>query len=80
MNGSRYSNPVVDKLLEEATVETDPARRTQQYSQFQKILAEDVPLIFMTEMQFATVFNKKVKGAFDDALGVYSSFAGVWME
>ena len=80
VNGSRYSNPVVDKLLDEATVETDPARRAQQYSQFQKILADDVPLIFMTEMQFATVFNKKVKGAFDDALGVYSNFAGVWME
>lgn len=76
VNGSGYSNPKVDKLLDDATVETDPAKRAAQYGEFQKILAEDVPLIFMTEMDFVTVYSKKVKGAFDDALGAYSSFAG----
>ncbi|BBK32612.1 peptide/nickel transport system substrate-binding protein [Stella humosa] len=80
VNGSGYSNPKVDKLLDDATVETDPAKRAAQYGEFQKILAEDVPLIFMTEMDFVTVYSKKVKGAFDDALGAYSSFAGVSLE
>jgi len=80
VNGSGYANPAVDKLLDAATVETDAAKRAAQYSEFQKIVAEDVPLIFMTEMEFVTVYNKKVKGAFDDAFGVYSNFAGVWME
>ena len=80
VNGSQYSNPEVDGLLNAATVELDAKKRAEQYSRFQKIVADDVPLIFLTEMQFTTVFNKKVKGAFGDAFGVYSSFAGVWME
>lgn len=52
MNASAYSNPEVDKLLEQARVEQDPARRIQLYQQIETTLLEDVaavPYIYSVE-------------------------------
>lgn len=45
-NLSRYQNPRVDKLLEDARKETDQQKRKVMYFEFQKYLVEDVPAIF----------------------------------
>lgn len=46
-NISRYQNPRVDKLLEDARKETDQQKRKVLYFEFQKYLIEDVPAIFL---------------------------------
>ena len=44
-NHTSYSNPEVDKLLEEARVEPDQARRFQLYSQVEQMILDDAPWI-----------------------------------
>jgi peptide/nickel transport system substrate-binding protein len=43
LNGGSYSNPEVDKLLDEAVHTLDHSQRRQLYGQFQEIIARDVP-------------------------------------
>jgi len=45
LNSTGYSNPEVDRLLEEARVEMDSARRLQLYGQAEQIIVDDVPWI-----------------------------------
>lgn len=46
-NLSRYQNPRVDKLLEDARKETDQQKRKVMYFEFQRYLVEDVPAMFL---------------------------------
>jgi len=41
-----YSNPQVDKLIEDARAEIDPVRRAELYKQFQQLVVDDAPDIF----------------------------------
>ncbi len=47
-NTTRYSNPEVDRLLEQARVEQDPQRRIQLYQQAEQIIVQDAPWIPLT--------------------------------
>lgn len=42
-----YTNPDLDKLLDQADVETDPAKRTQLYADAQKMLIDGAPVAFV---------------------------------
>ena len=46
-NRSFYSNPEVDRLLDEGRRETDPARREQIYFEAQQIIRDEAPWIFL---------------------------------
>jgi peptide/nickel transport system substrate-binding protein len=46
-NSGYYSNPEVDRLLEAAQVETDPAERDRLYRAMQEIVVEDAPWVFV---------------------------------
>ncbi|MEO4000805.1 ABC transporter substrate-binding protein [Mesorhizobium sp. CAU 1732] len=41
-----YNNPEVDKLIEDARAEVDPAKRAELYKAFQEVIVEDAPDIF----------------------------------
>ena len=80
VNGSRWSSPETDKLMDEATVETDPKKRGALYHEFQKKVVEGSPLVWVLELDFTTVYNKKVHDWLVSPLGLYSSFDQVWLE
>jgi peptide/nickel transport system substrate-binding protein len=80
VNNAQYSNPKVDELFKAATVENDPAKRGQQYKEAQKLIVEDAVHVWVHEMQFANVYNKKFKNLVTTPLGVYSSFADAYSE
>lgn len=44
-NRTRYSNPDLDAIIEEARTEMDPDRRAELYHEIQEVLAQDVPVI-----------------------------------
>ncbi|MEX0869952.1 MAG: peptide ABC transporter substrate-binding protein [Candidatus Spechtbacterales bacterium] len=46
-NETRYSNPEVDALLEEARVERDPEKRIALYHKAEEMIAEDAPWIVL---------------------------------
>lgn len=47
-NQGNYSNPALDKILEDARVEQDPARRIQLYQRAEQIIVDDAPVLFTT--------------------------------
>ena len=47
-NQSNYSNPELDKLLEDARVEQDTTKRIPLYQQAQRLIVADAPVLFTT--------------------------------
>lgn len=46
-NHYQYSNPEVDRLLQEARAASDPAKRKPLYFKAQELIAEDAPVIYL---------------------------------
>ncbi len=80
VNSARYSNPQVDELLASGAMEVDAARRGEIYAELQDILAEDLPVVNLFEMEFLTVFNQKLKDHTVSAMGAYGSFDRAWID
>jgi peptide/nickel transport system substrate-binding protein len=62
INDSKYCNPEVDKLLNEARVSTDPEVRKKSYDAARAILAEDLPLIYLYHQTWIWGLSKEVEG------------------
>ncbi len=80
VNNTFYSNPEVDKLFVAGAEELDPAKRAEIYHQIQKILVTDSPLIWLSEIQYVTVYSRKLHDAVTGPLGTYSAFERTWIE
>ncbi|MGI9523807.1 MAG: ABC transporter substrate-binding protein [Hyphomicrobiaceae bacterium] len=80
VNSSRYSNPKLDALLAAGAQEADATKRSEIYADIQKILADDMPVVNLFEMQFLTVYNDKLKDHDTSALGAYGSFERAWID
>ncbi|MGU9956578.1 MAG: ABC transporter substrate-binding protein, partial [Arenicellales bacterium WSBS_2016_MAG_OTU3] len=80
VNSSRYSNPKLDALLDSGSKEPDAKKRTATYKEIQEILANDMPVVNLFELQFLTVYNTKLKGAYGSAMGAYSSFREAYLD
>ena len=76
--GSGYSNPEVDKLLDEAAVKTDQNERAKYYEQVQKILAEDVPIIPLIQGKLFMVAKKDVGGIVLDPTMLFRYYLLYW--
>jgi peptide/nickel transport system substrate-binding protein len=57
-----YKNPELDKIYDQALVESDPAKRVALYRQAMKILADDAPFLAVVHDLAPVVYDKKVKG------------------
>lgn len=80
VNNTFYSKPEVDKLFADGAQELDPKKRAEIYHQIQKILVEDSPVIWLTEIQYVTVFNRKLRDSLIGPLGTYSAFERTWLD
>ena len=79
VNGSRWSTPETDALMDRAAVEADPAKRAAIYHEFQKKVVEASPLVWVHELNFVTVHNTKLNDFLVSPLGLYSSFDRAWL-
>jgi peptide/nickel transport system substrate-binding protein len=61
-NRGDYSNPAMDRLLEQAEVTLDPAARRKIYAEVQKIAADDLPYLPLWWMDNVVVMNRRVRG------------------
>ncbi len=59
-NTQGYSNARVDELLNMAAQENDPEKRKALYSEFQKIVADEVPLYVTNTLPYHTIYSNKV--------------------
>lgn len=61
-NTQQYSNPRVDEILIAAAREPSADKRKAMYSEFQKIVATDVPIYFINEVPYRNIFSKGLAG------------------
>ena len=80
VNGSQWSNPRSDELMDKATIEPDLKKRAEYYHEVQKIVVEASPIIWVFELNFPTVVNKRYHDVIISPLGLYTNFATVWRE
>ena len=79
-NTSGYSNPEVDRLFAAAANEPDEGKRRELYHQVQKILADDVALAWLVELQWPTIYSAKLKNVVRNGLGPNDNFAEAYFE
>lgn len=79
VNSSRWSTKETDELMNKANVEIDPEKRAALYHELQKKVVEASPLVFVHELDFVTVYNKKVRNFPLSPLGLYSSLDQLWL-
>lgn len=80
VNVTRFTNPEVDKLLEQAMVEMDREKRASLYHEFQAIIADEMPSLHIHDMQFATVSNTLVHEHDTSGLGPYGPWYDLWIK
>jgi peptide/nickel transport system substrate-binding protein len=78
-NGSGYSNPEVDAIFEQAQIEGDQTKRKQLFRNLQRIVATDLPNIPLVNEQQTTVYNRRVQNLDRGLVGVYDTFADVYV-
>ncbi|MFT4267262.1 MAG: ABC transporter substrate-binding protein [Xenophilus sp.] len=59
-NTQSYSNPKVDELLNAAGGIVDPVKRKAYYAAFQKIVTDEVPIVFINLTPYYTVASKQL--------------------
>ncbi|WP_433296844.1 ABC transporter substrate-binding protein [Pseudonocardia sp. CA-142604] len=73
-NYGKYSNPEVDRLLDEAAVTTDEATRTRAYQQVELLSGQDLALAWYSRNYSSNITRKEVNGVYR-----YMT-SGVWYE
>lgn len=63
LNLALYDNKAADTLLEEARQTLNPLERAKKYDDFQRIVTEDVPAVFLYNPLYIHGQAKKIKGA-----------------
>ena len=77
-NVTGYSNPAVDDLFARASVQTDEAAAQKLYSEAQHIISDDVPELYLTELEFPVFTNKAFKDVIVDGSGPAGDFEGAY--
>lgn len=78
-NGSGYSNPEMDEVLEAAASEPDAEKRKALFNRMQVIAQTDLPVIDLFVLQRTTIYDKKLKNHTMQADG-YTNFADAYLE
>ncbi len=63
----QYENPQFNRLMQELSVTDDEAKRKDILVEAQKILAHDVPAVFLFELPKIGVWNAKVEGMWENS-------------
>ncbi|CAN5508349.1 peptide-binding protein [soil metagenome] len=82
-NWSNWQNERADELLDAGIEETDPEVRREIYSELQKLVAEEVPFLFIKFWDWFNIFTPRVKGLPEDPLvagNQYQFLHQMWLE
>lgn len=78
-NGSGYSNPQLDQLMEAAGREADVAKRKALIKSWQQIVQEDVPVLDLVEQTWVTVSTARFRKRTAQGDGLFASYADAWL-
>jgi len=77
-NNGGYKNPKVDELFAQAASAVSADERAKLYAEVQKILVDDLPIVWLTEMEFPTLYRSKWKNLVTTAIGLNETFSDVY--
>src|SRR3989442_420931 len=80
VNLTRWSSPRTDQLMDQATVEQNPKKRAALYKEFQQLVVEAAPIVWVHELHFVTVYNKQFKDLIVSPLGIYTTFDRAYLD
>ncbi len=80
MNEGNYSNPDLDKILEQARVEKDVSKRISLYQQAEQIIVDDAPAIFMTHSMSYVLVKPYLKGYILSPVSTFPLIRYLWMD
>lgn len=69
-----YSNPKVDELFDAGAAENDPEKRAAIYKEVQQLLVQEVPVAWLHELSFPTLY-RKVDNLVSSGIGLNDSLA-----
>ena len=61
-----YKNPTFNEIIRNVELTTDPTQQEELYQDAQKILAQDVPALFLFVMPKLGVWDKKLQGLWEN--------------
>lgn len=79
-NVAGYDNPEVDEMFEKAAVAATPEERREIYTEVQQTLVDDVPVAWLLEIEFPTIYRCEVKDLVTTAIGVNDGLRDAWIE
>ncbi|WP_336058112.1 ABC transporter substrate-binding protein [Nitratireductor sp. CH_MIT9313-5] len=79
-NVEGYENEKVDELFAKAAVAVTAEERQEIYTELQKILTDDVPVAWLLELGFPTIYRCNVKDLVTTAIGVNDGFKDAYIE
>ncbi|MGH7153007.1 MAG: hypothetical protein ACREF3_03685 [Acetobacteraceae bacterium] len=77
-NVEGYSNPKVDDLFARAAATANEAEAQKLYSEVQHILSDEVPVLYLTELQFPTFADNSFHDVVVNCEGVMGDLDGAW--
>lgn len=79
-NTQNYRNDKVDAILGQAAGEMDKDRRKALYSQFQQVLADDIPVLWLNMMPYHTVYNSNLRNPPVSIWGIHAPLDTLYWE
>lgn len=75
---SEYKNDELDAAFEDAQTQVDPQKRLEDYRLVQRIVQRDLPLIPLFEVDWFSVYDKRLRGLTDTPNQRADNFANVY--
>ena len=76
-NMGKYANPHAERLMSDASSETDPGKRRELYAAFQRVVAEDHPMLWLATMPYGLLSLPPVRHLDTLGLGTLSPLDGI---
>jgi peptide/nickel transport system substrate-binding protein len=77
-NVTGYVNPEVDDLFKRAAVATSDTEAQQMYSRIQHIISDELPVLYLTKLEWPTFHSPKLHDIIVDSDGPANDFSGAW--
>ncbi|MBE3639621.1 ABC transporter substrate-binding protein [Mangrovicoccus algicola] len=79
-NVEGYENPELDAKWAAAATMTDAAERQAAYDEIQKEIVEDVPVAWLLELEFPTIYRCNVHDLVTTGIGINDGIRNAWIE
>ena len=76
-NTLNYKNNNIDDIIEKASSDINFDNRKKLYDKFQRIIASDLPVIWLSTVPYATIYNSNLSGINDSMWGMLSPILDV---